>query len=138
MTLNRNKLYTLLFLACLAGYSYLYLVLSENFSNNISVDVCLIKHVTTIPCPSCGTTRSIVSLIQGNFYQAFYLNPIGFIVALIMVLSPIWILVDLLRKGRSLFNFYKTTENYLAKAKFAIPLVLLVIINWIWTITKGL
>ena len=38
----------------------------------------------------------------------------------------------------TLFDFYQKTESYLKKPKIAIPLILLLIINWIWNITKGL
>lgn len=138
MELNRNKLYAIMFMACLAGYIWLYYSLSNNETENKSFEVCLLKHATNIPCPSCGSTRSIISLTKGNFIEALCINPMGFIVVLIMLLSPIWIIVDTLTKRNTLFNFYKKIEIKLRRPQFAIPLILLVIINWIWNITKGL
>lgn len=91
-----------------------------------------------MPCPSCGSTRSIVSLIEGNFVEALKINPLGLIVAAIMLFTPLWIVVDLIRKKNSLFDFYKKSEGYLKKPRYAFPLVFLVLINWVWNIVKGL
>lgn len=137
MVLSRNKLYLLLFIACLAGYIWLFFVTS-NATNNISVEVCVIKHLTSVPCPSCGSTRSVISLSNGDFREALIFNPLGYLVAVIMVVTPIWIVLDLATKKKTLFDFYKKLEIQLKKPRIAIPLVLLLIFNWIWNIVKEL
>ena len=138
MVLHRNKLYVIISIACLAGYIWLFFGLTTTITENNSVGVCLIKNITNIPCTSCGSTRSVISIVKGNFKEALTTNPLGYVVALIMLISPIWIISDLLRNKKSLFNFYKKIELYLKKPQFAIPLILLVIVNWIWNITKEL
>lgn len=138
MILDRNKLYSILFIACIAGYIWLYFSVTNEITEIKSVEVCLIKYATNIPCPSCGTTRSMISLIKGNFIKALNLNPIGYLVTLIMLVVPIWIIADIIKSTRTLFNFYLKTETFLKKSKIAIPLIILVIINWIWNISKGL
>jgi hypothetical protein len=138
MTIDRNKLYSILFIACLAGYIWLYLSITKNFTENKSVEVCLIKHVTNIPCPSCGSTRSVISLTKGDFIGALNINPIGYLVAIIMLITPMWILADTVRNTKTFFDFYQKIETYLKRPMIAFPLILLVIINWIWNITKGL
>ena len=138
MTLNRNKLYFILFTACVVGYVWVYFISTKEFTENKSVEVCLIKRITNIPCPSCGASRSVISLIDGDFIGALNFNPIGYLVALIMVIAPIWITVDIIKRTETLFNFYLKTEIYLKRLKIAIPLILLVVINWIWNIVKGL
>lgn len=137
MTLNRDKLYSILFIACLAGYIWIYYITS-NLTNNKYVDVCLIKRATNIPCPSCGSTRSVISLTNGDFIEAFDFNPLGYIVAFIMLIAPVWIFIDVLFKSNSLFRFFQIMENRLKKTKYATILILLIIINWIWNITKGI
>lgn len=122
----------------MAGYIWLYFSTTSNITENNSVEVCLIKHVTNIPCPSCGSTRSVILLTKGNFVEALGLNPIGYLVALIMLVAPIWIVADMIFRDNSLFKCYQKIENQLKKPKYAIPLILLVIINWIWNIKKGL
>jgi hypothetical protein len=138
MALSRNKLYSIMIIACIAGYIWLYVGLSSEQSMSKPIEVCLVKHFTNIPCPSCGSTRSILSLTKGNFIQAFNINPLGFLIAIIMFLLPLWIISDITAKRNTLFNFYQNAETYLRRPQLAIPLVLIVIINWIWNITKGL
>lgn len=125
-------------MACLAGYIWLYFSITKNLTENNSVEVCLIKHVTNIPCPSCGSTRSIVSLSKGDFIGALVLNPMGYLIALIMLISPIWIVSDVIAGSNTLFSSYQKLEAYLKKPKYAIPLALLIIANWAWNIFKGL
>ena len=136
MTLDRNKLYSVLFIACLAGYVWLYFSVTKNITEKKLVEVCIIKHATNIPCPSCGSTRSVISLTKGDFIGALKFYPIGYLVAIIMLIAPIWIIADTIKGTKTLFNFYIKTETYLKRPKIAITLILLVIINWIWNITK--
>jgi hypothetical protein len=138
MILNRNKLYLILLIACVAGYTWLYFIITSKITENKSIEVCLIKHATNIPCPSCGSTRSVISLTKGNFVEAWELNPLGYIIALIMLITPVWMIVDLILRKNSLFKSYQKIETHLQKPQFAIPLIVLVIINWIWNINKGL
>jgi len=138
MALNRNKLYSIMFIACVAGYIWLYYSVSNNYTENKSFEVCIIKHTTNIPCPSCGSTRSVISLTKGNFIEALLINPLGYIVAIIMFLTPLWIVIDIATKKKTLFEFYKKTEINLKRPQYTIPFILLVIFNWIWNITKGL
>jgi hypothetical protein len=138
MPLDRNKLFSILFIACLAGYVWLYFSITKNITEKKSVEVCLIKNVTNIPCPSCGSTRSVISLTKGDFLGALNFNPIGYLVALIMLIAPVWIIADTIKRTKTLFEFFLKIETYLKRPQIAIPLILLVFINWIWNITKGL
>tara|TARA_R110000737_G_scaffold327084_3_gene341140 strand:- start:14394 stop:14810 length:417 start_codon:yes stop_codon:yes gene_type:complete len=138
MTFDRKQLYSLLLIACLAGYIWLYFSITKNIADNMPAEVCLIKRVTNMPCPSCGSTRSIISLTKGEFVHALTINPIGYLVATIMLIAPIWIFIDTISRKKSLIDFYQKIETFVRRPKFAIALILLVIINWIWNISKGL
>lgn len=70
--------------------------------------------------------------------EAFSINPLGIVVAIIMLFTPIWVIIDLLFKRKTLLNFYQQLESLLQQRKYAIPLGLLVILNWVWNIVKGL
>lgn len=135
--MNR-KLYVTLFIACVAGYGWLYLNARLTPEAAHAVGFCPVKVVTTLPCPSCGSTRSVLTLLDGNFTDAFLLNPFGYLILMFMVVLPVWILTDLLTRQQSLYLVYSRTETYLKKAQYAIPLTALVLMNWIWNITKGL
>tara|TARA_R110002096_G_scaffold135456_6_gene287462 strand:+ start:4060 stop:4428 length:369 start_codon:yes stop_codon:yes gene_type:complete len=122
----------------MAGYIWLFISMTLNLTEKKTVEVCLIKHLTNVPCPSCGSTRSVISLANGKFSDALQINPLGYVVATIMLISPIWILIDVLFKKKTLFDFYKKMETFLKKPKFAIPLIFFIVVNWIWNIAKGL
>lgn len=139
MSLNRNRLYSILLVACIAGYAWLIYSLNTTQPGRDDVtEVCLIKHVTNIPCPSCGSTRSVLSLLDGNLLKAIAINPFGILIALIMVILPPWILFDIAARRKTLFEFYGHSETFLRNRRVAIPLLILVIMNWAWNISKGL
>ena len=134
----RNKLYALLSSACLAGYIWLAITYNRSASGGGELGVCIFKQFTGIPCPSCGSTRSVLSLIKGDFLGAFYWNPFGFILLAILLIFPIWILFDVLYKKSTLFNFYTKAELVFKRKWVAIPAILIVFLNWTWNIYKGL
>jgi hypothetical protein len=98
----------------------------------------MIRHITGVSCPSCGTTRSMISFLNGNIREALYWNPLGILTSLFMVLIPLGILHDYWRKKNSIYEFYLKAEEKLKQRKFYIPAVLLIIVNWGWNIYKDL
>lgn len=139
MNMSRNKIYTLILLFCLAGYIWIFInqnLWAEKFSS--SAGVCLIKHLTSIPCPSCGSTRSVLSFFNGDFSGSFYWNPIGILLVITMISAPVWIIYDLLARKDTFYKFYIWGELKLKQKIIAIPLILVVLTNWIWNIYKGL
>lgn len=136
MTIGRNKIYTILFLACLGGFTWILLFANHLASTDASV--CIVKNVTGLPCPSCGSTRSVLSLFHGDLAGAFYWNPLGYIITITMIAAPLWILLDIIRKQDSLHRFYCNLESFMRKKSVFIPFILLVAANWLWNIMKGL
>lgn len=134
--MTRNKLYLLLTIGCLAGYVLLLMHPSEISSHGYQV--CLIKQVTGLPCPSCGSTRSVFSIMEGHYGQALLINPLGFLVAFILFVTPLWMLRDVTLRSHSLYNFYLRVENHIRRRPLAIALTILIVINWVWNIEKGL
>ena len=59
------------------------------------------------------------------------------IVALIMLICPLWIAIDIATKRKTLFEFYQKIETKLRRPDYAITLILLLVLNWIWNIIKG-
>lgn len=139
MSPSRNKLYRLLTALLTAGYVWVFInYLSANTFGSLKGSFCLFKHVTNVPCPSCGSTRSVLSLLNGDFIGSLNLNPLGVIVLLIMIITPLWIISDYFFKKESLYFFYKKIEETLSKKRVAIPAVMVILLNWIWNIYKGL
>lgn len=137
--MSKNKLYILIFIACFLGYGWLlFLNLFPVKNSGLDLTVCVFKRVTGFPCPSCGTTRAVSYLFEGEIVKSLLLNPFGILVAGIMVLSPGWIIWDAITQKQSFYNFYISVEKLIKKKKIAIPLIALVLINWVWNIYKQL
>lgn len=132
----KNRLYAIISIACFLGFAYLFYKI--NYSESAHLTLCMIKNVTGYACPSCGTTRAVQLFLQGDLVASFLMNPFGIIVALFMVISPMWILFDSITKKETFYFWYIKTEKIIRNKWIAIPLILLVILNWIWNIYKGL
>lgn len=136
MQIQQNKIYYILFLTCLGGY--VWILLSANYITSHETSVCLLKNITGIPCPSCGSTRSVLSLVHGNMVDALYWNPFGFIIMTILIITPLWIIYDIILKRDSLLRLYRTIEIQMQKKIVYFPAITLVVMNWVWNIMKGL
>ncbi|NBU82151.1 MAG: DUF2752 domain-containing protein [Flavobacteriaceae bacterium] len=134
--MTRNKLYSLLLIACLTGFIYLFYNIHTLQSQ--AFRVCIIKNVTSYPCPSCGTTRAVTLLLKGRILASLLLNPFGIIVSIIMTIFPIWILADFFFKKETFYFWYKKAEGTIRKPWLASILIVLVLLNWIWNIYKHL
>ncbi len=129
--MTRKNLYFLALFLGLAGqlwiaYSYIKLEKQEEAFNT-----CIFNRLTGLPCPSCGTIHSIVSIVHGNFRQALADNPLGFIGILIVLIIPYWILADLAFGKESFYKFFLLTDRLL-KRQWVLASVLSVIsLLWI-------
>jgi hypothetical protein len=73
---TRNRSGLLVF-ALIAAYGAIYLLFSYvNTRMGFSFGVCPLKRITDVPCPSCGGTRAVLALMQGNLHDAFLFNPL--------------------------------------------------------------
>jgi len=136
--MSRFKLYALMSAACATGYSWLAYICHQRVIHCNEPGVCIFRRLTTIPCPSCGSTRSVLSLLHGEFREAMLWNPFGFLLMAFLVVAPFWISYDLASRNSTLLNAYIKIELLLKRKWIALPAVLLVLMNWIWNISKGL
>jgi hypothetical protein len=42
------------------------------------IELCAMRHFTGHPCPTCGSTRLVMSLIRGDVARAMWFNPFVF------------------------------------------------------------
>jgi len=133
----RTRLYSIIAIACLAGYAWIMYLYAHPHSAH-GPDVCMIKNITSIPCPSCGSSRSVMMILDGNYWAALNINPFGFVITLIMLVSPIWMLADVISKRNSLLHFYRAVESFFRIKWISILMISLIAANWIWNIRKGL
>jgi hypothetical protein len=120
--MTRQQLYRTILIACSAGFIYLWTGIGFP---------CFFKTITGIPCPACGTTRFIV----GDFTQG---NPLGIVVGSAMLLLPIGVIFDLFTGGDRVFRMYLWVEKKCRQPLLAAILIGVLVLNWIWTIAKGL
>lgn len=58
----------------IAGVIYLAQLWFVNYVNQPDLMKCPLKIMVGIPCPGCGGTRAIVSLLKGQFLSSLYYN----------------------------------------------------------------
>ena len=130
-----NKSHYWVYPLTIAGYAWL--LWSFTTSSNAGT-VCLFKHVTGLACPSCGSTRSILSIIEGDLDAAFMLNPLGFLALLALAAVPIIGIWGALKNRNLIGAVVSWFEAKLRQPTIALPLVALVLCNWVWNMFKGL
>lgn len=93
-----------------------------SFHYSRDVQLCLIRNLTGIPCPTCGFTRGMLSLLNGQIFYAWLYNPLLFsIFGVFFVLVACRIIF-----ARSIRISLTKSERYAAWAVAAV----LVISNW--------
>lgn len=61
---------------------------------------CWFYQATGLQCPSCGGTRCIINIFQGNFKEAFFLHPIYFITVVYLLIVNIIYIINIYRKEK--------------------------------------
>ena len=134
---NNIKIYWILSLISLAGYAWIGFHFTEH--GHTEFTVCIFKNVTGWACPSCGITRSVLSLLQGRVGEALWINPLGILAALLLILIPVWLIRDVVLNQQTLLKVFRQAEDAIrTKKSIYIPLIILVVINWGWNIMKDL
>lgn len=135
--ISNRRIISIIISACFAGWLW---ILFNKFLQaqigNQEIHACLFKLMTGIPCPACGSTRSVLCLLNGQFTEAFFINPLGFILLPGMTLLPLWIVRDLVMRRNSFQQIYRKAEFLLQKRMIGIPAITLVIVNWAWNFFK--
>lgn len=121
----------------LAGLVWLMASFNE-WLTSYHTTVCFFKNTTGLACPSCGTSRAISHLLHGDLQQSFQINPLGIPGLLAMILFPFWLLFDGLTRKSTLHSMWNQAEVWLKKPTVYWPAILLVLVNWVWNITKQL
>lgn len=136
--LTHNRFYGLLLSLSAAAYGLLGFLYFRGGSSSFAVEVCPVNRATGIPCPSCGTARSVLLILDGNLSASIMTNPLGLLAGGLMVILPAWIIFDLLRSDGSLLRNFRMAETYLLQNKWLVVLLVgLILANWIWNIIKG-
>src|SRR5208283_1378309 len=133
--MSRQKFQILFLALSIAGYGWLFLNYSHRIQDSWYVG-CLFRTITGLPCPSCGTTRSLIALMHGHVTESLSINSLGIIVGMALFIFPAGILYDIIFKSNLFFRFYQTLEKIIRKPWVAIPGILLLLANWFLLIVK--
>jgi len=116
----------------LAGMTLLALAqVSSQFE--IPVPLCPLKHITGIPCPTCGGTRAVKALGHGAVLAALRWNPMVAIAALAAIpVLAYAAYVILFRSQRLRLTFAPADQRLLRTAAWIVILA-----NWVFLIVDG-
>lgn len=94
---------------------------------------CVFKVVTGYPCPTCGTTRSALSLFRYDIVSAFFYNPLFFLGGIVFGVWVVYGFYMLFSRKKVKVEFTKNEGRFL---KWGI--LVLFILNWIYLIAAGI
>ncbi len=93
-------------------------------------ELCLFRRVTGVPCPTCGTTRSVLAGLKGHFADAVLYNPMMTCVA---IAALAWLILRI-GFGRSVIVHLGRSGRVTAWC----AVITLFLLNWAYIITRDL
>lgn len=140
--MTRNALHLLVLTLSVAGYGWIAWNVSGQRGDGPGGDArptpCLLRQAAGVPCPSCGTTRSIEALAAGDPGGAAAANPFGLLLALALLAFPPWIAHDIIRSRDGFHRFYLAFERSFRERRWVAPAgIAAVALNWGWNVLKG-
>lgn len=124
--------YTLSAAGCLGGW--LWTIGSMTSAGQGVWKGCLFKMLLHVPCPSCGATRAVMAVFRGDVAGAFCLNPLGLLLAAGLVVLPVWLLADLLRRRATLYRLFMRMDTLLQRRRAFVVFSCVVLVNWAWVL----
>ena len=90
-----------------------------NPSRPLPIDLCLLKRLTGLPCPTCGLTRAVCYALQGDWAASLGFHPAGILVAVSLVGWVSWMSLEAWR-GQALWMTGRRTMAKIAGAAVAL------------------
>ncbi len=94
------------------------------------ITVCPFRNMTGIPCPSCGTTEAIIHITKGEILKAIATNPLVIVASIMLLVFPLWVVIDLIQKRNSFLTFYIKIEKTLKIRAIAVIAILIILTIW--------
>lgn len=133
--MNRDRLYKSILFLSLVGSVWTVLNL---YNMSLPFLGCLFYKLTGLPCPACGSTRSVTAFLFGDYRGAFTINPLGLLTSFCMIIACIWICKDYLFHSDSFYKVFQKIKLFVQRRSVAFVLIFLLLANWLWNITKQL
>lgn len=95
----------------------------------LGLDRCQFEARTGLPCPSCGFTTSVTYFVHGNWLASFYLQPMGFVIALFFC-ATVWIGFYIAFTGRPVYRLFSRLPGRV----WLMALLFFAVGGWAWKI----
>ncbi len=103
------------------------IILFTFYRNLLLTMPCPVKSVTGVPCPTCGSTRFALSLMDLRFKDALIYNPLFFTVAAAILINGAVHFYLSLRKF-----YYRIVVTERGANLLRILLVVMILLNWFY------
>lgn len=133
-SISRARFYTVLLVMLAASYAWVAYNGMVRAQELQGISICIVRTVTGVPCPGCGTTRSVIHLLHGEIIPGIASNPLGLLAVAALSVLPVWIAVDLARGQASLMHVYHVLNQKLKHRSVIVVVVILVLCLWSWNI----
>ena len=101
------------------------------FQLRLPVPGCPFRHITGIPCLSCGVVRASFLMIHGDFSGALIMNPLFFLLACVLALFDIYaalVIVNITAPVRL------KIEGSLERSMLRTGVVVAIVLNWAYLV----
>lgn len=86
-TTAKSRIWAIAVLVCLLGvFVFFYLGTKDIINMNLMFGPCGFKQSYGLPCPTCGMITSTSAFVSGKFISAFYIQPAGFVLNLVLTI----------------------------------------------------
>lgn len=66
------------------------------YLNSFLAGGCVVRNLTTIPCPTCGMTRAAFALLSFRFTDAFFSHPLIFLLLpLVLIVCALYVFLNI-------------------------------------------
>ena len=91
----------------------------------VSLETCLFLRTTGYPCPTCGSTRSVLALLRGDWIASLRASPLLWVVAALM-----------LYLGLMRLHSRTPIDNQRIRPWHVALGLLLLLANWVWILAN--
>ncbi len=128
MALNRRSKGQIEFGIIYGGIALLVLLIGRFLPMLALAPACVFRTLTGLPCPTCGSTRSLVHLSHGDVVSAFAMNPL---ITVALLAAVVYLLYSLTTLAFNLPRVgFALTEK--EKDRVRASAVLLLLLNWVY------
>jgi len=114
----------------------LWLASNDKFSLSSLLLPCGFKMRTGLPCPTCGYTTATIAFFRGDILRAFYIQPAGAILCVLVVLTVFLSFIIAVFGVYS--SFLKSILQRLKLKFFVIGAILVILGGWAVAIARAL